>query len=367
MRSDNGQRRRFRYERRDPKLIETRANQSLSRFAQLIPDKYPKFKVKEKLNTLRILPPTWEGNDHYAYNVLIHYGVGPDNSSFFCLKMLKKPCAICDERVSLVRQGEANLAKRIRPQERRLCWVIDRDKESEGPQVWNYGKSLDQEFSGLALDPDTKDVLYIDDPDEGYDISFRCTNAGKVTAEYTAKRILPRPKPLSDNPKRQDEWLDYVQRYPVPTLLTFYSYKEMLDALGSSSGSSEEEDVDLGPIRRRSLRDEEPEERTRDEDEIYDQETGEVEEDQVEYGDVSSYIDDGPPPEEADRRQRAATSNEDVKHRRVIEDEDDRPVRPRLRQTEDPELTRGVNPSRQARDNLRQLRPPGQRPSQRER
>jgi len=337
----NGQRRRFVYNRADPKVLEQVANQPTTNYVQINKADALVFKASAGNNRLRILPPTWEGADHYAYPIIVHYNVGPDGARYLCLKMLGKPCAICADRVQLVRHGEGEAAKQTRPQDGRVAWVIDRNKQDQGPQLWFFGKSAESEYAILARDEDSGDVLYIDDPDEGYDITFKCDNPGKH-ADYSARRIVRNPSPLSDNPKRMDAWLDYIQNYPVPDALQFYTYNQMLEALG---GEVEEKDtVEPERIRSRSIRDEvEPEPE-------YDPDTGETYE---------------PEPEPDLRRplardveyEETPTPRQAVAKRDVQDEPEHRPQRPRPPAHDET--------TQQARQGLRELRPPGVRPSAR--
>jgi hypothetical protein len=341
MRSNSDdQTRRFVYRKVDPKIIEERASQSLSSFVQINKSVFPVFKSKSGINKLRILPPTWEGAISYAYQIILHYNVGPDGQRFLCLRMLNKPCPICEERQKLSRGGETDAAKQLRPQDGRVSWIIDRDKEADGPQLWFYGKAAEIEYAMLSLD-ESGDTLYLDDPEAGFDISFRCDNPGPH-AKYSARRIARNPSHLSQDNRRQQQWLDYIMEHPAPDTLNFCSYNYLVEAIGGNVGSEESQEPEH--IRSRSLRDEE-EDYGRDEA-PFDQDTGEV----YEGGD-----DENPPHSQYgdERDEGHLLDNREPKER----------PRTRLRE----EAPREVNPSRQARSNLRELRPPSQRPSLRER
>jgi hypothetical protein len=233
-----------------------------------------------------------------------------------------------------------------------VAWVIDRDRENDGPLLWVYGKPTEIEFSIQSIDESSGDTLYIDNPEEGFDISFRCDNPG-VHAKYTARTIARNPSHLSQDNRRQQQWLDYIMEHPVPNTLNFCSYDYLVEALGGSAGSEEPEEPER--IRSRSLRDEEedydaPTPFDRDTEEVYEKEQDEqprriVKEQRDLYGDErdEGHLLDNREPEERPRTRLREEAPRDV------------------------EPSREVNPSRQARSNLRELRPPSQRPSLRER
>lgn len=348
----NGQaRRRFQYKPRSAKVVEQRASQQGTMFDAIIKSQYKTFKPKKGENSVRIMPPTWEDADHYAMDVIVHRNVGPDNQSYLCLKMQGKPCAICEERLDLVKHRESDAAKAIRPVDSRVAWVIDRDKEKEGPMVWVFGWTMDKNIALLCRDRRTGEVLFIDDPEEGYDFSFSKDGEG-IHTQYRGEQVDRRASPLHDRDKQAEEWLDYIMENPLTDVLNFYSYEHLMEVMhGKPVDPDEEDEVDERPARRRSVRDDDededevpPPKRTRREPEPEDEvEEDEPKDEDTEEGEVE---DEDEPASEPPPRQRL----------REPEPEDEAPP-PRRRQVADP--------SEQAREGLRKLRPPGQRPSQR--
>jgi len=178
-------------------------------------------------NRIRILPPTWEDARHYGYDIYIHYGVGADNQSYLCLqKMKNKPCPICEERAKASSKGDDEAAKAYAPKKRVMVYMIDRKNEDEGVKVWAMPWTLDRDLAERQVDPDTNEVLLIDDPDEGYDVMFSREVKGGNTrfAGYVGIDIARRPSPLSDDEDQMRDWLSFIVDNPIPSILRFYDY-----------------------------------------------------------------------------------------------------------------------------------------------
>src|SRR5690348_3144844 len=96
------------------------------------------FKAQEGDCAVRILPGTWDvekyGNG-WEIPIFLHYNVGADNGAYLCLdKMKGEKCPVCEARRDAVDEEEA---RELKPSKRFLCYVIDRDNEKAGPQVWS--------------------------------------------------------------------------------------------------------------------------------------------------------------------------------------------------------------------------------------
>lgn len=332
MRSNGrGERRSFVYQRPKAEAIERAASQEGGGFDTIIRSEYQVFKPHDKVNALRFMPATWENADSFAYKLKVHRNVGPDGNSYLCLRMLEQPCPICEERVDLTKHSETEAAKQIRPQDVRAAWVIDRDKESEGPKVWVFGWTMEKNIALLCRDRRSGEILYIDDPDEGYDISFVKEGSGLKT-QYRGEQIDRRPSPLHDNEDKQDDWLDYIADNPIPDTLNFYEYDYIRDVLGGGVAPKEKEE----PQRIRSRRS-----------------VREDTEEDVQPRRSRQQVDEDEPPPPREREPEVEPE----------EEEEPRPQRNRLRQ---PDV------SEQGRAAVGRLRPPGergvgQRPSLRDR
>jgi hypothetical protein len=221
------------------------------------------FTAAEGKNRLRILPRTWtddEGPRHWAYRLFIHYNVGPDKGQYACSqKMGKGDCPVCEERVRLEAEGDDDGAKKLRPSMTQLVWVVDRNKEDAGPQLFKMPSTkLEGPICDLAIDEDTKELMKIDHPEEGHDISFTRTGTGLKT-EYSAAKVLPKQSYLSEDEKEQDEWLDFIEANPLPGSVVYYGYDYINRVFGGSARrkapeeepAATEEETDEAPTRTR--------------------------------------------------------------------------------------------------------------------
>jgi hypothetical protein len=187
------------------------------------------FKAHDKGNQLRFLPPTWEGATHYGLDIYVHYGIGPDRQTYLCLhKMKGEPCPICEERQKAARDGDDDYAKELEPKKRVLVYLIDRDAEKEGIQAWAMPQGTDLDIVKLTSDRRTGEVLSIDHPDDGFDVTFEKTGAGLKT-RYEAPAIARRSSALGD-----DDWLDFAVNNPLPDQLVYYSYDHIRQEFGGS-------------------------------------------------------------------------------------------------------------------------------------
>jgi hypothetical protein len=137
------------------KLTERRG----SRFDNIIKQDGPRFfKAKGGDNFIRILPPTWEKARHYAYTISVHRNIGPDRTTYLCLKenetAPEKDCPICQERYDLGRRG--NVGQKdvdlLRATTSQLIYLIDRSNEDQGPVIWTISNKSDLEILAQSLE-----------------------------------------------------------------------------------------------------------------------------------------------------------------------------------------------------------------------
>src|SRR5882672_4625206 len=215
----------FKYQRRSTDDVKERANAKGGNFDTFVKPQFKRYKIKEGKNLIRILPPTWDKAKHYGYDIHVNYSIGIDNQSYLSLSEMKGEKDPLEEaRREAQRDGDEKLAKALRPQRRILMWIIDRLDEDEGPQLMDAPFTLDKSIANMSLDEDTKDVIYIDDPEEGCDLRFYREGTG-LTTKYDASRMkLLKTAPISEDEKQQQEWLDYITENPVPDCLQYYDY-----------------------------------------------------------------------------------------------------------------------------------------------
>ena len=216
------------------------------------------YKPRDGVNIIRILPPTWKDARHYGYDLWVHWGVGADRQTYLDLKRMKgEPDPVEEEVANLHRAGEEKLAKEAASKKRVGIYLIDRKEESAGVQFWAMPHGTDTEIVQLSVNERTNASLCIDDPDEGFDVTFSKKGQMKNT-EYYALKIDRDSSPLG-NPK----WLDWAVENPIPDQLIFYSYDHIASMLGGGGSHTQRRDRDEDDDRPSSRREES---RNRDDD-----------------------------------------------------------------------------------------------------
>lgn len=223
----------FQYQRRDAQAWDKRANQRGGDFVGFVKDDYQMYQVEKGDNFIRFLPPTWENAEHYGLDVYIHYGIGPDNGSVLCLaKMAQSPvaairkacpgdrCPICEARQRAERAGDNELKDELTSRKSVLAWIINRKDEKKGPQVWRMPWTLDRDITKLCKDPRTGELYFIDDPENGYDLSFE-KQGDQLTTKYVGIQLARRPSSIDQ------EFLDYVVECELPDTLQFMEYDDI--------------------------------------------------------------------------------------------------------------------------------------------
>jgi hypothetical protein len=198
------------------------------------------FQPKEGQNIIRILPPTWEDANHYGLYVSAHSFVGPDQASVLCLnKMEGKRCPICEARVRLEGRGaDEESIRQLKPTDKVVVWLIDRQNEEKGPLVWAIPARTDRDFTQLAKDPRTGRFIPYDDPFRGRDIYFRREGKDKLT-RYAIPSLDPNPSQVAQ------QWLDYIAACPLPNILINRSYQEVKDIF--EGGAPDDDEVHYSP------------------------------------------------------------------------------------------------------------------------
>lgn len=240
----------FHYRGRDAKDVKERQNQSGSSFDHYLNFKVSRYKVNDGENNLRILPPTWDDVKRWGKNwgieIWVHGFIGPDNSNFLCPnKMSGEDCPLCSARHDLVNTGEEDdedAANKLKPGKRILVWVIDRDNEKDGPQVFAMPWTVEREIATRSTEKKTGKVILIDAPEDGYDISFERTGTGLKT-KYIGVDVARDPSAISDSEKTQEKWLDYIQENALPEVLKFHD-ADYMEAVYMGKKSRKEEGED---------------------------------------------------------------------------------------------------------------------------
>lgn len=237
----------FRYQPQSKETLSERANMRGGNFDSIVKQEYKTYKVKDGKNVIRIMPCTWQEGGYYGLDIFVNYNVGADNQSYLSLaKMKNAKDPLAEARVIAERDGDDELAKQLRPTQRILMWVIDRNAPDDGPQLWAAPFTVAKAFVNLARDEDTGRILYIDDPEEGNDVRFY-KEGSQLTTKYDASKMkLLGASPLSDDASEQQEWLDYISENQVPDCLQFYDYKHIASVFNGAPAKAEPEDK-VGP------------------------------------------------------------------------------------------------------------------------
>lgn len=233
---------RFEYKPRDADAVKRRVEQqSGGDFDGYFRDGCKTFKSADGDNIIRILPPTWEDAQHYGFDIWLHYGVGPDEQSYLCLdKMKGEPCPICEERARAAKAKDDDYADSLKPKQRVVVALIDRDHENDGVQMWSMPWGVDKDLLARTQDKRTGEILPLDDPENGYDVEF--TKQGKgITTKYVGLQLSRRSSPLGD-----DSWLDHITQNPIPDCLVFYSYDHIASVFGGASTRTPKAEKDTG-------------------------------------------------------------------------------------------------------------------------
>lgn len=240
------------YKERSAEDIEARASQQGGMFDSIFKSEYPVFKPNDGGNLIRYFPPTWDDHRHYGFEIHVHNNIGPDGATYLCPeKMQGKPCAVCQARADLPSDASDDDIRELRPTKRVVVWLVDRDSEDTGPQLWSEPWMNDRDIAALCKNKRTGEILLIDHPEKGYDVSFEKTGA-KARTRYGSFRIERDPSPLARKESTQEKWMAYVVANPIPETLNHFS-SEDLDRI--FRGKARERDEDDRGSRRSKDRD----------------------------------------------------------------------------------------------------------------
>jgi hypothetical protein len=201
------------------------------------------WKPKEGENCVRILKDTWEDVDTWGDNwdiqVFVHFSVGPDNAAYLCLdKMKGEICPVCEMWRRTTNEEEK---RALRPSERRLVWVIDRNNEKAGPQVWSQAPTLFKDIVGRSVDKKTNTLIKIDDLAKGYDVIF-IREGTQLNTKYSQVEVLREATPIHNDPNRAQRWKRYIEDNPLPDVLEYYDAAYIKKIMFGQGVADEEEE-----------------------------------------------------------------------------------------------------------------------------
>jgi hypothetical protein len=262
MRSGGNTRSRFVYTPRDTSTVQKRATQSGGSYDTFFDSRFTKYTAQGGFNCIRILPPSWEGADHFGFDYFLHSNVGPDNSQYLCLEKMADlaelkgieggRCPVCEERRRLEREGDTEEANQMKVARRVGVWVIDRENERDGPKFYDMSWTMDKDIASLQINKRTGEAILIDDPEEGFDFEFQREGKG-LNTRYIGKQIARQSSPISDDPKQQEQWLEFITEHPIPDVLNFFEYDYIAKVFAGRAPPAERdeaEEVETRPVAR---------------------------------------------------------------------------------------------------------------------
>lgn len=234
----------FQYVPSDPEVLKKRAERKGGNFDSLFLDGFETFTPAEGQNCVRILPPTWEGHDHFSFVIWVHSYIGPDEQSYLCpRKMNGDPCPVCETYEEARRNQEPDeVAKKFKPTDRSIFFLLDRNARgtlANKPLLWNASFTQDRDISGLSRDPQTSAVYGVDDPDFGYDLTFTRIGKGLLT-KYSAWNFSRSQSSISRDQQTWDDIMQFIVDNPIPSALQYFDYDHITAALSGVGTNAQE-------------------------------------------------------------------------------------------------------------------------------
>lgn len=228
----------------------------------------PLFKPeKDVKQRVRFFPQPKEG--YFAKHVLIHFGLNAEGNSLICPTTVgRNDCPLCAKNKLLYNEAKQlelagnklaaetkmKEAKGLRAKKYNITYMIDRNAEEIGPQVWSIPDTTVTGIRNLMTDPETNALLSIDDLFAGRDVFFVKGKLEPTSMFETINKIQLGTKdiPLSEGDKsfeqlsaRTKGWLDFIKANSIASILNVVSAPEMeriafgLTSLNEESVSSE--------------------------------------------------------------------------------------------------------------------------------
>ncbi len=226
----------FQYARRSFQDVRKRAEQSSGLRDNMLTDHVGLWKPADGENCIRILPPSWKNAEHFGLDIFVHYQIGSENSAYLDLKRMKgEPDPITEAYEQAQLEGDEDYAKKLRSVKRVLVYVVDRDKPNDGPKLWAMPWTVDKEIGIQSNDSRTHEILYLDDPEEGYDIYISKEGTAERT-KYSVK-IARNSSPLI----LTEAILDCLENHPLPDCLIYYDYNYIKQVFSGKASVKDDE------------------------------------------------------------------------------------------------------------------------------
>ena len=169
---------------------------------------FPRFKPSIGKQTVRVVP--FKYNKEFPFTEMkFYYGIGSKKVIASPLNWSEKdPIAEFAKQLRGTNDKENwRLAKTLDPKTRIYAPVIVRGEESEGVQMWEFGKEIYEAFLQMAADEEVGDFT---DIMTGRDIKLVTVGPDVTGTKYNKTTIQPSMKTsvLSDDNKELELWLD---------------------------------------------------------------------------------------------------------------------------------------------------------------
>jgi hypothetical protein len=167
-----------------------------------------RFKPQIGKQTVRVVP--FKYNKEFPFTEMkFYYGIGSKKVIASPLNWSEKdPIAEFAKQLRGTNDKENwRLAKKLDPKTRVFAPVIVRGEESEGVQMWEFGKEIFEAFLQMAADEEVGDFT---DIMMGRDIKLVTVGPESTGTVYNKTTITPSMKtsPLSENDKELELWLE---------------------------------------------------------------------------------------------------------------------------------------------------------------
>ena len=201
-----------------------------------------RFKPQIGKQTVRVVP--FKYNKEFPFTEMkFYYGIGSKKVIASPLNWGEKdPIAEFAKQLRGTNDKENwRLAKKLDPKNRIFAPVIVRGEESEGVQLWEFGKEIFEAFLQMAADEEVGDFT---DIMMGRDIKLVTVGPESTGTVYNKTTITPSMKttPLSENDKDLELWLeDQVNPKESYKMLPFDEIKAALAEWLNPEDEKEEE------------------------------------------------------------------------------------------------------------------------------
>jgi hypothetical protein len=201
-----------------------------------------RFKPQIGKQTVRVVP--FKYNKEFPFTEMkFYYGIGSKKVIASPLNWGEKdPIAEFAKQLRGTNDKENwRLAKKLDPKNRIFAPVIVRGEESEGVQLWEFGKEIFEAFLQMAADEEVGDFT---DIMMGRDIKLVTVGPESTGTVYNKTTITPSMKtsPLSENDKDLELWLeDQVNPKESYKMLPFDEIKSALAEWLNPEDEKEEE------------------------------------------------------------------------------------------------------------------------------